>query len=593
MSASLFRSASVPLGSSSLRVFVGQGDVYALTADLAASLSLQTSSLRGHISKNRLGNLIAVADLKQWLIAEGIVSSGTGKLAFAPSDVWLRVIESRVSAAIWNAATSTVRDWIAEVNPNDAGHIIHRVNDDDDDDGHNEDDDVHLFGEESLDPDAAVPMDLKDDVPADASANVEEHCEFDANRESCSSCSGSDHDSDHNSGSGSDEDNNGSGNHSDQDNIGYESGNGDQDNADSDEDSSSSDSSEADHFQTKLPQGVPNWVLVIPTVPDQFSSKQFTKSYALKPYDIPASLRKELKKMRKWWTRERNVERKSKAVQATTLDKREERQLCYLGFVHRYKCLPPHYDLTIALYLNHELVQAYLEYLKIVRGSSDGTICESLTGAIAACKWMYRKSPTAENQITIIRRYKDLRNEYQTKAARARKTQDVEELQLAGKWVDWSEFLALIAKLRGQWKPSQIPTVKEAHQLHDLLLLGLYSCTPARGCEIRLLEFIPGDTLQASLAGKLTLKKYAESEKINLITQLPGEWTMVVSQYKVLFLAVLPVPSGTHNYLRTTDTLASTRLRWSHSSGGRTCLSTIWRTIESSSSCTRTIASPL
>ena len=567
--AGVFRSASIPLGSGTLRVFVGQGDVYALTADLATSLSLQTSSLRGHISKNRLGHLIAVPDLKQWLIAEGIVSSGTGKLAFAPSDVWLRVIESRVSTAIWNAATSTVRNWIAEVDPNDSSHINDRVIDAEDDDAHNnDDDDVHLFGEEALEPDAAVPMDMKDDVPGGASAKVEDQGEFGANNSNCESGSrsGSDNENDHNSDSnhnsgsgsdhnsssdednGSDEDNNGSVNHSDQDNIGYEDGNNsaqrnvDQDNADSDEDSSSSDSSdssEADHFQTKLPQGVPNWVLVAPIVPNQFSSKQFTKSYALKPYDIPASLRKELKKMRKWWTRERNVERKTKAVQATTLDKREERQLCYLGFVHRYKCLPLHHDLTIALYLNHDLVYSYLEYLKVVRGSSDGTVCESLTGAIAACKWMYRKSPTPENQIVVIRRYKDLRNEYQTKAARTRKTQDVEELQLAGKWVDWSDFLALVAKLRTEWKPSRIPTVKEAYQLHDLLLLGLYSCTPARGCEIRLLEFIPKETLQGSLAGKTTLKKYVENQKINLITELPGNWTMVVSQYKVVFLGCL------------------------------------------------------
>ena len=72
------------------------------------------------------------------------------------------------------------------------------------------------------------------------------------------------------------------------------------------------------------------------------------------------------------------------------------------------------------------------------------------------------------------------------------------------------------------------------HQLHDLLLLGLYSCIPARGSEVRLLEFIPESDIQEELNGKLTLKKYVDKEKINLITQQNGVWVMLVSQYKVI-----------------------------------------------------------
>ena len=65
----------------------------------------------------------------------------------------------------------------------------------------------------------------------------------------------------------------------------------------------------------------------------------------------------------------------------------------------------------------------------------------------------------------------------------------------------------------------------------DMLLLGIYSCIPARGSEVRLLEFIPADEIQ--LDGKMTLKKFADNEKINLITTVNGKWIMLISQYKV------------------------------------------------------------
>jgi hypothetical protein len=60
-------------------------------------------------------------------------------------------------------------------------------------------------------------------------------------------------------------------------------------------------------------------------------------------------------KLRKWWTKERNAERKgAKSVQDGTADKQEERILCFLGFVQRYKCLPSDdMSLPLALVLNH------------------------------------------------------------------------------------------------------------------------------------------------------------------------------------------------------------------------------------------------
>jgi len=76
------------------------------------------------------------------------------------------------------------------------------------------------------------------------------------------------------------------------------------------------------------------------------------------------------------------------------------------------------------------------------------------------------------------------------------------------------------------------PGVKAARTLHDLLLLGLYSCVPARGAEVRLLEYIPEEALQKQLRGKVSLKKFVETQQINLITRIDGTWKMILSQYK-------------------------------------------------------------
>ncbi len=51
--------------------------------------------------------------------------------------------------------------------------------------------------------------------------------------------------------------------------------------------------------------------------------------------------------------------------------------------------------LTLALFLNHRLFESYLDYLKQVRDASDGTIGEALTSAVSACRWLYRKEPSA------------------------------------------------------------------------------------------------------------------------------------------------------------------------------------------------------
>jgi hypothetical protein len=127
-----------------------------------------------------------------------------------------------------------------------------------------------------------------------------------------------------------------------------------------------------------------------------------------------------------------------------------------LGFVQRYKCIgeeeKDNDSLTVALYLNHRLVESYLIYLKEVRNCSDGTIGEALTAAICACRWLYRKEKSLEGSTPqIIRRYMDYRNVYQTKTIRQRSQNDVDELQEQHKWLEWDQFTALVARLRTEW----------------------------------------------------------------------------------------------------------------------------------------------
>lgn len=93
------------------------------------------------------------------------------------------------------------------------------------------------------------------------------------------------------------------------------------------------------------------------------------------------------------------------------------------------------------------------------------------------------------------------------------------------------------------------PTIAAAHNLHDLLLLGLYSCVPGRGAEVRLLQYIPEEDIigqwKPQQSQSMTMKKWVDKQKINLITRIgggrsdandgegrAGTWKMYVSQYK-------------------------------------------------------------
>jgi hypothetical protein len=152
---------------------------------------------------------------------------------------------------------------------------------------------------------------------------------------------------------------------------------------------------------------------------------------------------------------------------------------------------------------------------------------EAITSAVSACRWLYRKEK-APGIPQIIRRYMDWRNTYQAKAVRMRSQNDVDELQEQNKWLEWTDFTALVEKLRREWNECVVqdePNVAVAQTLHDLLLLGLYSCIPARGAEVRLLHYIPEEMVNMQMALTLSKKKpqtfkaFVEKQDINLIAR--------------------------------------------------------------------------
>jgi hypothetical protein len=63
------------------------------------------------------------------------------------------------------------------------------------------------------------------------------------------------------------------------------------------------------------------------------------------------------------------------------------------------------------------------------------------------------------------------------------------------------------------------------------LLLGIYNCIPARGNEVRLLQYVE-EAVVREQKGNMSVKRFADSQKVNLITTVDGSWMMFVSDYK-------------------------------------------------------------
>ena len=492
----MFSAATIDVGTGTpLRLFLTEDrtESYVITADLAASFGVQSPSIRGEMSKHNLGTLESVPDLKQWLRDQNLIPSGTGKLQFASNIVWHQVVKRHVPPDRWNDITQAYEQL--KIQSPMTNRSSHRSSQE----------------EEELSPsvgDISPTLRQRSISEQEDELVVELDC-FSGNASDIDSNIDSPNDSNNDSGS-------------------------------------SSDSSDEDGDNDTLPAGMESWVLSAPQIPKAkaFLPKHFTKSYSLKAYNMRKSLKKELKKQKKWWMRQHNTERPGKAIGITTALKREERVLCFLGFVERYKAIDGSdaAKLTLALYLNHRLFSSYLDYLRIVRRSSEGTIAEAITAAIAACHWLYRKeSKNGKPGLpSIIRRYMDWRNEHQREAAKTRQGKDKDELKEQDKWIEWDDYLALIQKLRQKWMSKanspnqQVPSLALARDLHDLLLLGLYSCIPSRGNETRLLQYFTDDELRLIKKERVSFKSFVEAQRMNLIVPVEGAWKIYCANFKVI-----------------------------------------------------------
>lgn len=95
----MFSLKSIRVGSIQLRLFVSTSqpiEAYALVSDISTVIGIKKDSIRAEISRFELGSLIAVPDLKNWLIEEEIVPANTGKIAFATSSVWFKLLERHI-----------------------------------------------------------------------------------------------------------------------------------------------------------------------------------------------------------------------------------------------------------------------------------------------------------------------------------------------------------------------------------------------------------------------------------------------------------------------------------------------------------------
>jgi hypothetical protein len=379
----MFRIQYFAIQGSELRAFLSSEplDAFTLVVDLAETIGIKSDSIRAELSRHNLGSLASFPALKGWLIEHEYFPSSTGKLQFASGEVWLSLLQRHLSEQDWDTLKLDVKNAL------DAHQRVFVEA--------QQHTDVREHDALNTTPTQIVLEDGNDEVLAAASYEV---------------LSGNDGFI--------------------QVELALSESESSSDTSDSSDDLNSS--------QEVLPQNVNSWILTNVTIPEQFSAKDYTKSYSLKSYDLTAGLKKELKKLKKWWMRDRNKERAAKPVGVTTVEKREERVLCFLGFVSKYECVSEGRELTLALVLNHNLFKAYLEYLHKVRNCVDGTIAESITAAITVCKWLYRKDKNASP--SILRRYKDWRNEYQARATRSRKQNDVQELKEQSKWLGEAIF---------------------------------------------------------------------------------------------------------------------------------------------------------
>jgi hypothetical protein len=270
----------------------------------------------------------------------------------------------------------------------------------------------------------------------------------------------------------------------------------------------------------------PAWESIM--IPKSFSRQQYTKQYALRDYDISMNLRAELADLKLFWMKPFNAARSANPVNAITFSKRYERILCYFGYLVQFKCMGRN-DLALNAYCNWRAFESFISYLKEVRMLSCATVAEFVTAAVFVAKYLHRgeESPGSKFQnVVLVKRYRDWRNQQASMANRERKDETWDELREQSKWLHWDEYCTTVQELQDKFTAfNGVVSLKSAKVLHDVLLLIMFRFLPARSAEVRLLEYISEEDVMAA-KGKLTFRQCVDKEKINLLTHRDGKWTM-------------------------------------------------------------------
>jgi hypothetical protein len=335
----MFRVSSITIGAQqSLRVFVGssQGadgpvDAFAITADLAASLGLVTSTVRGEISKHSLGSLQGIPELKSWLVQNDIIPQNIGKVNFADSALLLKVMKRHVTKDAYEVIKGKLNDEIKKGVAVDAIDAI-EVKEVEEEDPIDSDSDSDVVAAHKRGPTSVVEsvesgfassskhksivatrmedegvLAIEKELEMACSQNYDEE-DKESRRyqddlyglEECDGCGG---------GGGGDQVNPDEmvdqGNQEDQDEEfvvpalssedeessfrGSGSDAKSRGNSSSGSSSGSSSSSDSDDVPAVLPDGVSDLVLTVPQIPSDFSASDFTKSHSLKSYNWSAS----------------------------------------------------------------------------------------------------------------------------------------------------------------------------------------------------------------------------------------------------------------------------------------------------------------
>ena len=287
-------------------------------------------------------------------------------------------------------------------------------------------------------------------------------------------------------------------------------------------------------------------VLLLPThgwTASHWSGKRFS----LRHYDMGSKLRAQLKNFQKFWGNAHVPNRKGGKLSSETIRTRIRRICAYLGFLKQAKAVHDARKLTLEAILDDKAVVSFLDWLENTRDSSEGNRVEYISAVISAVKFLFRDvsediKGMRCSRITVIQRYKDLRNSLQSISARKKRSRH--DLEEEGRWVDWNEgYLPMVEAQQALYDECDGEQSKKvARMLHDLLLLRWQTVSPSRAGEIRTVEYLSWEELNEH-RGRRSVGQWARSAKRNVLTKRPtgghegggGEgdvWTLYLAVYK-------------------------------------------------------------